>query len=102
MSAYKVNKACIEIFVFTSILVVLLLSLVNIENSLKPKKVLGAQTTNADPETSSGQELFWNDFLTRNPDYIPGWIEQGRMDKVKEIDPNYEVANSTQELGVRN
>jgi len=90
MSAKKVNKTVIELFIFVATLFVLLLSALNIKNYLAPKKtvkVLGAETI-TDPETSSGQR-FWQDFLKNNPGYIPGWIEIGRTDKVKEIDPNY-------------
>jgi hypothetical protein len=86
MSAKKtdrINKAVIEIFVFTSIVFVLLLTFVNIKNYFTPKKVLGAETQ-VDP-----RQVFWNNFLTQNPNYIPGWIELGRADKVKGIDPNY-------------
>ena len=89
MSAKKVNEAAIEVFILTSIIFVLLLTSINIKNYFMPKKVLGAETQ-ANPETSSGQSDFWNKFLTENQNYIPGWIELGRMDKVKEIDPNWE------------
>jgi len=88
MSANKVNEAVIEIFIFTSIVFVLLLTLVNVRNYLTPKKVLGVETQ-IDPS-----QKFWSDFLVKNPNYIPGWTELGRMDKVKEIDPNYEVTSS--------
>ena len=62
----------------------LLVSAVNINSYLGPNKVLGAEI-----EESVNNEAFWNEFLANNPDYIPGWIEIGRMDKVLEIDPNY-------------
>jgi len=83
MSAQRVNKAAIELFIFVAALFVLLLSAANIKSYQEPKKVLGAETqVNLD-------DKFWEEFLNKNPDYIPGWIEIGRMDKVKEIDPNY-------------
>jgi len=88
MSAKKVNEAAIEVLIFTSIIFVLLLTFVNIKNYLTPKKVLGAET-----QVDLRQD-FWNNFLSQNPNYIPGWIELGRMDKVKEIDPNYDVTSS--------
>lgn len=62
----------------------LLLSALNIENYLTPKKVLGIET-----ETGNKQVKFWEDFLSKNPNYIPGWTELGRLDKVKQIDPNF-------------
>ena len=83
MSAKRVNNAARQLLVFVAALLVLLLSAVNIEGYLSPKKVLGAETqVNSD-------DKFWQDFLNKNPDYIPGWMEMGRVDKVKEIDPNY-------------
>lgn len=68
----------------TATITLLLLSALNIENYLTPKEVLGIETENK-------EEAFWNEFLEKNPDYIPGWIELGRLDKVKQIDPNYFV-----------
>lgn len=85
MSAQRVNKVATELFIIVAALFVLLLSATNIESYQEPKKVLGAETqVNLD-------DKFWEEFLNKNPDYIPGWIEIGRMDKVKEIDPNYEL-----------
>ena len=61
---------------------ILLLSIFNLQNLNKSREttitVLGAETNN----------LFWNDFMTKHPTYIDGWVELNRMDKVKEIDPN--------------
>jgi len=83
MSAKEVNKVAVELFIFVSALFVLLLTSININNYLTPKKVLGAETQ------VNSTDKFWQDFLNKNPDYIPGWMEIGRTDKVKEIDPNY-------------
>ena len=83
----KVRKASIQIFVFVAILFLLLLTSVNIQDFLTPKKVLGAQTNIS--AQADKENLFWNEFLSKNPNYIPGWIETGRTDKVKEIDPNF-------------
>ena len=66
-----------------------MLSLVNIKNFLStdtvPEKVLGAEI---DTDITAN---FWNDFLTKNPEYIPGWLEIGRTDKAYSIDPNYQL-----------
>lgn len=66
-----------------------MLSLININNYLStvaaPEKVLGAEI-NTDVAIN-----FWNDFLTKYPDYIPGWLEIGRIDKAYSIDPNYQL-----------
>jgi len=86
MSAKRVNKAARQLLIFVAALFVLLLSAINIENYQAPKKtekVLGAEIQ------ANSDQKFWQDLLTKNPNYIPGWIETGRMDKVKEIDPNY-------------
>ena len=84
MSAQKVNKSAKEVFVYVFFLFVLLLTAVNINTFLKPKEVevLGIQTQNEDI-------VFWEEFLSKHPNYIPGWIELGELDKVKQIDPNY-------------
>jgi hypothetical protein len=89
MSAKKVNEAVIETFIFVSILFVLFLTSINIKNYLTPKKVLGAETK-ADTETSSVQAKFWSDFLTKNPNYLPGLKETGNIEEIKKIDPNWE------------
>jgi hypothetical protein len=80
------NKTSKELFIYVVILFILLLVSVNIDTYLKPVdmdvKVLGAETQNK-------EDVFWKDFLSRHPDYIPGWIEIERIDKANEIDPNY-------------
>jgi hypothetical protein len=74
----------LDFLLFTTFSVlILLLTLFNLQN-LNIKKptemvVLGAETNN----------LFWEDFVAEHPTYIDGWIELDRMDKVKEIDPNF-------------
>ena len=62
-------------------ILILLLSISNLQNLEKKKsvEVLGIETNT----------LFWEDFIAKYPTYIDGWIELERMDKVKEIDPNY-------------
>ena len=85
MSAKRVNKAAVELLIFVSALFILILTAANIENYQTPKKVLGAETQ------INTTDKFWQDFLIKNPNYIPGWLEIGRTDKVKEIDPNYIV-----------
>jgi len=84
MSLLRVNKIAKELFIYVFLLFILLITLINIDNYLKPReiKVLGSETENK-------EAIFWQGFLTRNPDYIPGWIETGRTDKAHEVDPNY-------------
>lgn len=69
---------------YSLIVLALLVSALNIGTYLKPNKVLGAET-----QEVNSTDTFWQDFLSKNPNYIPGWIEIGRMDKVIQIDPNY-------------
>jgi len=56
--------------------------------SQKKNKVLGATTVISKIELEN-EKFFWEEFQKINPTYIDGWIELGRLDKVKEIDPNY-------------
>lgn len=87
MPNFRVNSNLKFLALITGIFILLLLSLVNIKNYTSEKKVddvvLGAKT-----EEISDVD-FWNSYLNQNPNYIPGWIEIGRFDKVKQIDPNY-------------
>jgi hypothetical protein len=80
------NETAKELFIYVFILFLLVAASFNVTTFLQPKKiqVLGAETQDKTQE-------FWSDFLTKNPSYIPGWIELGRTDKVKEIDPNYSI-----------
>jgi hypothetical protein len=84
MSATQINKASKDLFVIVAVLFVLYLTAINISNIFKPKEnVLGVET-----QENTDQE-FWEDFLTKHPNYIPGWVEIGRTDKVKQLDPNF-------------
>jgi hypothetical protein len=73
-----------ELFIYVALLFTLLLTLINISTYLRPKKVkvLAAETQNKSTD-------FWEVFLDKNPSYVPGWIETGKLDKAMEIDPNY-------------
>ena len=77
-------KSFTDLFTLVAISFILLLASVNITTYLEPKKVLGVSVVEAHSD-----EAFWQDFLSKNPSYLPGWVAIGRMDKVKEIDPNY-------------
>lgn len=80
----KVQEVYKELIIYVLCLLSLLLSSVNISRFLTPKKVLGVAT-----EKKITEKEFWEDFVNKNPNYIPGWIELGREDRVREIDPNY-------------
>lgn len=66
-------------------LFILLISFFNLSQIKKRAevKILGAKTDNS----------FWIDFVAKHPTYRDGWIELGRIDKIKEIDPNYKRFN---------
>ncbi len=81
--ASNLRKLSIQLFIYVAIVFILLLASINIANFLKPKVVLGIQTQD------SSEQKFWQDFLSKNPSYIPGLIETGQIDKAREIDPNY-------------
>lgn len=89
-AAFKKKKnVAVEIAIFIAMLFILLGSSINIATYINGLKVLGAEAKTADTEAVSQNDEFWADFLTKNPDYIPGWIEIGKTDKAREIDPNY-------------
>ena len=83
MPAAQKQQYPVYFFLLVSAITLLLLSALNIENYLAPKEVLGIEIQ------SDTNEEYWIDFLQEHPNYIPGWIELGRYDKVKQIDPNY-------------
>ncbi len=60
---------------------VLLLSFFNLKETKKVREVqvLGVDTNN----------LFWEEMTVKHPTYRDAWVELGRFDKVREIDPNY-------------
>ena len=86
MSAKRVNRTSKQLLLYLFVILLLLLSSVNIKNFFTPRKILGAEIEGG---VESGKEEFWNELLSKNPNYIPGWIELGRYDRVEEIDPNF-------------
>lgn len=52
---------------------------------------MGAETASNKVNQEKG---FWEKFLSQHPNYIPGWNEIGRQDKVGEIDPNFFIQAS--------
>ncbi len=88
----QIKTAKQQLIAYCAVIVVLVITLLNLQNYLLDRDVLGVSTQEISLiKPSSDDVLFWIDFLSRNPNYIPGWIELGRMDKVMEIDPNYEI-----------
>jgi hypothetical protein len=74
------GKELFNLLYITSAILVILLSMFNLQNIDKKQiKVLGAETDN----------MFWQEFVVKHPTYIDAWVELGRMDIVKQIDPNF-------------
>lgn len=85
MQKHKVNRNTKFLFLMVGAFILLMLSVVNINNLTLEKKVLGA-------DSQENIELeFWENFLSENPKYIPGWLELNQTDQAKSIDPNYQL-----------
>lgn len=76
-----------QLLTYVVILVVLILASYNIGVFLDKREVLGIEDNSTVPVKDN--RAFWEKFMQEHPEYIPGWIELGRIDKVIEIDPNY-------------
>lgn len=80
----KTKKARLEVknFIYTLIAIsILLLSAFNLRSNKQEIQVLGAQVED--------NQKYWEELVKKHPTYIEGWLELGRLDKVREIDPNY-------------
>lgn len=89
MSLGNIKSAKVILGIFALVVFLLLLSALNIHSYLQPEKVLGVREISVESDVA-----YWNEFLTQNPDYLPGWVELGRLDKVLEIDPNFEIPDT--------
>ena len=81
----KINKFDTNVFsnfLYISFTVlVLLLSLLNLQGLKNEQdvQVLGA----------TDDKVFWEELAAKHPTYKDAWIELGRIDKVRQIDPNF-------------
>lgn len=76
----KFDEELRTLFYINLAILILIISAFNLFNQKKKVvRVLGAETDN----------IFWQEFVIKHPTYRDGWIELQRMDKVKEIDPNF-------------
>lgn len=75
------SEELINFLKITLSITVLLLSFFNLKQTKKIREVqvLGVDTNN----------LFWEEMTVKHPTYRDAWVELGRLDKVREIDPNY-------------
>lgn len=85
MQKHKVNRNTKFLLLMVSAFILLMLSVVNINNLNLEKKVLGADSQ------ENIESEFWENFLSENPEYIPGWLELNQTDQAKSIDPNYQL-----------
>jgi len=84
---YCINMPPIkQLIIYLIIITVLSLTAFNIHLISSPNKVLGIET-----ETRDRDREFWDNFLKQHPNYIPGLIETKKLEKVKQIDPNYQI-----------
>lgn len=96
MPKVNINSDTKFILFAVCVFVLLTLSFVNIKNYTSQNtlantnKVLAAETQDVlDNKTA---DKFWFEFLSKNPNYVPGWVEIERLDKAYEIDPNYQTS----------
>jgi len=90
-NGYLQSETIKEILIYIALLLIIVLTSININGYLSPRKVYPdlSRVNVLGAETQATKNSFWQNFLSKNPDYIPGWIEMGRIDKVTQIDPNY-------------
>lgn len=76
MSAHKIQFKPVQVIILTLIVMISTIGLANtvvlmIKNRHyeDEKNVLGTE------DTKNNQLVFWQDFLLKNPNYLPGWIE---------------------------
>lgn len=99
------NRGLLYLFFYLSVVNLLLLSSINLQNYLGPKKVLGSSTELFDDSYELQEEInFWKTFVAENPNYIDGWIQLADLEHqlghnsqayydmqiAKSIDPNSE------------
>lgn len=76
------TKDLTVLFYINLVVIILILSAFNLVTQKQSQiQVLGAKT----------DSNFWQEFVIKHPTYRDGWVELNRMDKVKEIDPNFQL-----------
>ncbi|MEK7472444.1 MAG: hypothetical protein AAB625_00215 [Patescibacteria group bacterium] len=74
------QKELNNLLIINLVIIVLLLSIFNLQSLKKNEiKVLGTTIDNS----------FWEEMIKNHPTYRDAWVELGRMDMVRQIDPNY-------------
>ncbi len=58
-----------------SLVFLLFLASFNFNSFLKTSQVLGVTTENTKGSSLESQKVYWENFLSKNPTYLDGWIE---------------------------
>lgn len=77
----KKHKLSLEFFKFAcscATVIVLLLSIINLNNASSKKEVLGQETSLEQLQT---EKTYWENVVADNPTYMDGWIELSRIYK---------------------
>jgi hypothetical protein len=74
-----------QVIKFAVVIIILFISAINLNFIFETKKVLGIQTV----EPENNNISYWKEFIKSNPNYLPGYIQIGEIEKVKRLDPNY-------------
>jgi hypothetical protein len=81
----KFDKELEKLLFINLAVLILILSFFNmVNNRQKNVQVLGIKTDNG----------YWEEIVKKHPTYRDAWVELGRTDKVKEIDPNWKSDRS--------
>lgn len=81
----KFDKDLQDLIYITISILIILLSIFNLKNTVKKEEqILGIKTDNT----------YWEKITIEHPTYRDAWIELGRLDKVKQIDPNWKPDKS--------
>ncbi|HEX6976894.1 MAG TPA: hypothetical protein VF185_00855 [Patescibacteria group bacterium] len=115
-SAHKVNKSekkelVVYIVSGLAIIVLLSLSIININKFLTKQRVLGAEVT-TDTASIESEKVFWEKVVKENPTYRDGYLELAiiqstlgnkveslkNFEKAKTIDPNSSKITEVQKL----
>ena len=103
----------LNLSLWASIFLILALSLFNVANSKKEKRVLAAETKSINEEERLLEEKdYWQSLLLEHPTYFEGWIEIARiefslgnvnsffgaLEEARKINPNSEKLKNLKEV----
>lgn len=77
------------------VIVILLVASLTLDLSFKRDTVLGVTTTEIKQENLYSDEIaYWQDFLKQNRNYLPGWIELAKIQKLSGDIEGFQLALS--------